>query len=330
MKTNIKLSLALSLLAALHCSIAFGQTSFAYFEDKWNEYKQRSITELQSLHQRHFNDSVSLDEMKEAFHKNKDKRFHQSPYAGLDSVGYIRGYGQSVMLISPLQRHKNNKIRECRGVWNWFGRYKLIELLDKNGIPQKQLLEKLNNDKEPKWLDGEILKLGEPRWYMGFIVSPRPYWDIYDEGKLVVRTGYSPYCEPDFFSYANRTKQVLDGDWYSKIDAGAQLLGALHSTQSSANIGKPERTFSVLLYEKPKIKSSKQSSVYTLELLQPENPDKETLELFQSFRKFVESIPAKAFKPYYTTDFRIMTGRYYQVTVNKCGWLVEDYLYINP
>ena len=44
----------------------------------------------------------------------------------------------------------------------------------------------------------------------------------------------------------------------------------------------------------------------------------ETTELFQDFKSFVELIPAPAFKPYYTTDFRIMTGRYYRVTVNKC------------
>ena len=30
--------------------------------------------------------------------------------------------------------------------------------------------------------------------------------------------------------------------------------------------------------------------------------------------------------PYFTTDLRQMTGRYYRVTVNKCGWLIEDYL----
>jgi len=54
-----------------------------------------------------------------------------------------------------------------------------------------------------------------------------------------------------------------------------------------------------------------------------------TATLFQNFKGFVERIPAKAFMPYYTTDFRIMTGRYYRVTVNKCGWLVEDYFSIN-
>ncbi len=53
------------------------------------------------------------------------------------------------------------------------------------------------------------------------------------------------------------------------------------------------------------------------------------MKLFEDFKKFVERLPEGAFKPYYTTDFRIMTGRYYRVTVNKCGWLVEDYFGIN-
>jgi len=31
-------------------------------------------------------------------------------------------------------------------------------------------------------------------------------------------------------------------------------------------------------------------------------------------------------QPYFTTDLRQMTGRYYRVTVDKCGWLIDDYL----
>ena len=65
---------------------------------------------------------------------------------------------------------------------------------------------------------------------------------------------------------------------------------------------------------------------YTLELLLPDNPDKETDALFMSLKRFVESLPSNSFAPYFTTDMRLMTGRYYKVTVNKCGWLIQDYL----
>ena len=328
MKRNFK-HLVL-LLALLPMSKVRGQISFDYLGEKWNDYQMRSSCDLTSLHRNHFKDSVSVKEMKDAFLKNKDVRFDKSPYEGFDSVVYIGGYGKNVMLISPLKNNSQKKVSECRGVWSWVGRYKLLELRDKNGVPQTKLLEKLNSDTSQKWLDGEVLTLGEPRWYMGFAVSPRINWDLYNEGKLVVRLGYSPNSEPNFFSYANLTKRVMDGDWYTSVDAGAKLLGVLHGMQSSANLGKAERTFSVLLYERPMYKSSKnRNTPYTLELLEPGNPDKETAELFQNLKSFVERIPAKAFKPFYTTDFRIMTGRYYRVTVSKCGWLVEDYLSIN-
>ncbi|MBR3616299.1 MAG: DUF5030 domain-containing protein [Bacteroidaceae bacterium] len=45
-----------------------------------------------------------------------------------------------------------------------------------------------------------------------------------------------------------------------------------------------------------------------------------------SLKRFVESLPSNSFAPYFTTDMRLMTGRYYKVTVNKCGWLIQDYL----
>ena len=322
MKINLKLSVLL--LALFSVSRVCGQMSFDYLGDKWKEYLQRSVSDLTSLHHNHFKDTVSVKEMREAFFKNKDKHVLESPYAGFDSVVYIGGFGENAMLISPLKRHANKKIRECRGVWSWAGRYRLLQLLDKNGLPQKQLLEKLNGDKRQEWLDGEVLKLGEPRWYMGFVVSPRPNWDVYDKGRLVIRVGYSPNSEPDFFTFANLTKVVFDGDWFSSIDAGAKLLGMLQGMRSSVHVDDTERNFSVLLYAHPQTKYS-QKVTYTLELLQPEHPDKETVELFQDFKGFVEHIPAPAFKPYYTTDFRILAGRYYRVTVSKCGWLVEDY-----
>lgn len=313
-------------MALLLASKAWGQISFGYLNERWTEYLQHGVHDLTSLHRNHFKDSVKVEEMKEAFFKHKGLPIHTSPYEGFDSVVYAGGYGESLMLLSPLARQPQKKIKECRGVWSWLGRYRLLELRDKNGNPQTKLLEKLNSDKGQEWLDGEILKLGEPRWYMGFVVSPRPNWDIYDKGRLVARIGYSPYSEPDFFSYAQLTKNVLDGDWYSSVDAGAKLLGALHGMQTSAHSGKAERTFSVLLYENADMRQTP----YTLALLQPETPDVETMKLFQDFKNFVERLPAQTFKPYYTTDFRLMTGRYYRVTVSKCGWLVEDYFSIEP
>lgn len=324
MKRNLRgLVVLLAMLSAM--PRMYGQMSFDYLGEQWNNYRERSARDVpNALPYRFFRDTVGVREMKDAFLKNEGQCCHSSPYEGFDSVTYIGGYGESVMLVSPLKSHPDKAVRKYRGVWSFFN--KLVDLRDENGVSQKQLLKKLNSDY--KWVDRDVLKLGHPLWYMGFIVSPRPYWDIYDKGKLLIRAGYSPYGEPDFFTYANCTQYVFDGNWDSRVEGGARLLGDLHGMNSSANMNISEKTFSVLLYEAPKAKNSKKI-LYTLELLQPEEPDKETVTLFQSFKEFVERIPGGAFKPLYTTDFRIMTGRYYRVTVNKCGWLVEDYLRID-
>ena len=105
------------------------------------------------------------------------------------------------------------------------------------------------------------------------------------------------------------------------------MLGKMISLDRTSRYVGPERTFSVLLYQKPDSKAYKRE--YTLQLLLPESPDKDTAELFWQMKNFVEKLHINAFNPLYTTDFRIMTGRYYRVTVNKCGWLVEDYMAIN-
>ena len=54
-----------------------------------------------------------------------------------------------------------------------------------------------------------------------------------------------------------------------------------------------------------------------------------TQSAFGKMQWFVRKLPYGTYRPLYTTDFRILTGRYYRVTVNRCGWLVEDYMDIN-
>ncbi len=107
-------------------------------------------------------------------------------------------------------------------------------------------------------------------------------------------------------------------------------MGLLLGINSEANRIDSEKTFSVLLHAKdnPKEKrtAKRYRKSYTLELLSPTEPDEKTQQLFEEMKYFVETLPYGTFMPYYTTDGRIMTGRYYRVTVNKCGWLIEDYL----
>ena len=171
-------------------------------------------------------------------------------------------------------------------------------------------------------MNGEIITLRAPRWYMGYVLSPAASMEIYMDGKLLGKSPSVNYS--DFFAYANNYYNVLDGEWYHDVSGGARLLGALQNINTMMHAGTSDKIFSVLLYTKTYPRSTKVT--YTLELLLPDNPDKETDALFMSLKRFVESLPSNSFAPYFTTDIRLMTGRYYKVTVNKCGWLIQDYL----
>ncbi|MCF0199498.1 MAG: DUF5030 domain-containing protein [Bacteroidaceae bacterium] len=316
-----KIFFSVVLLAAVASNLK-AQDFFSYWGDRWDAYVSAASSAPAFLLQRYFNQEVSVEEMKEAFHLHKDDGADASIYAVFDSVSGLRN---SLMLVSPLQRHPDKKVRECRGVWS--ATRQLTDLVDKNGKSQPQLLEKLNKNGKTQWLDGERLRLTEPRSYMGFTVSPCVCWEILQEGKPLADARTEADC-PDFFSYAEVTTMTLDGTWDSHIQSGARLLGAMCGLDYAPLRGdQGERSFSVLLYQKPTPARVKYlDRPYALELLEPADADKETRRLFEALQSFVASLPDKTFKPYYTTDFRVMTGRYYRVTVNKCGWLVEDYL----
>jgi hypothetical protein len=288
----------------------------------WSDYQQDTKYNLTDFSRRCFKDTIGVAEMKEAFYKNKDVKFTVSPYAGLDSVKRTGTIGESVMILSPLRNHPKKEVRECRGVWNRFGTVSLVDLLDKNGVSQQTLLKKIKDDELKKMMNGEIITLRAPRWYMGYVLSPVASMEIYLDGKLMGKSPSVYYS--DFFAYANHYSNVLDGEWYHDVSGGARLLGALQNMNTMMHAGTSDKIFSVLLYTKTYPRSTKVT--YTLELLLPDNPDKETDALFMSLKRFVESLPSNSFAPYFTTDMRLMTGRYYKVTVNKCGWLIQDYL----
>ena len=323
---NIKMFVLVLLISCV--SNVYGQfiiqkeLSLDNLSKSWSDYQQDTKYNLTDFSRRCFNDTISVAEMKEAFYKNKDVKFTVSPYAGLDSVKRTGTIGESVMILSPLRNHPKKEVRECRGVWNRFGTVSLVDLLDKNGVSQQTLLKKIKDDELKKMMNGEIITLRAPRWYMGYVLSPVASMEIYLDGKLMGKSPSVYYS--DFFAYANHYSNVLDGEWYHDVSGGARLLGALQNMNTMMHAGTSDKTFSVLLYAKTFPRSTKVT--YTIDLLLPDNPDKETDALFMSLKRFVESFPSKSFAPYFTTDMRLMTGRYYKVTVNKCGWLIQDYL----
>ena len=324
-KVSTLVALSLALLSVSNAYAQFiiqKELVFDQLSKRWTEYQQKETSSLLDFNRNYYTDTVSVKEMKEAFLKYKDIKFTSSPYEGLDSVKRMGSIGTGVIPLSPLRNHRNQEVRGSRGVWDWLGTLGLSSLLNKSGVPQEALRKKIKDEDIETCLNGEVYILREPRWYMGFIVSPECELEIYQNGKIVGRSLKVHYS--DFFSYASRYSDVWDGQWHSYVDNGARLLGAMLGLNTMRNYWTPERTFSILMYAKTYPRSNKIS--YDVELLWPNEPDKETEALFLDLKRFVESLPSKSFAPYYTTGMRRMTGRYYKVTVNKCGWLIQDYL----
>lgn len=234
--------------------------------------------------------------MKAAFEQYKDTIFKTSPYAGYDSINTF--YGKLLVLRSPL-----------------------------NDVPMKEIWMKQRKSKYAKKITGDFIFLQEPHRYMGYIVSPNPILETRLEGRLLAEEADTD-GGLDFFCFMQRSSNTIDGTWKNKVKDGAKLLGTLINMDIHPNDKREERTFSVLLYEKPKSETGSEGA-YSVELLSPKNPDWQTHIDIGIMQWFVEKLPYGTFRPLYTTDFRIMTGRYYRVTVNRCGWLVEDYLTIN-
>ncbi len=267
------------------------------FPKAWTSYLYDTKADLSILRLNYFRDTISLEEMKTAFEDYKDSEFKVSPYAGYDSISTY--YGKLLVLISPL---KGTPIKD---VW---------------------MMQHVNK-KKAKLLTGDIVFLQSPMRYMGYTVSPNPILETRKAGYLKVDEGNAFAHCADFFSYMSPSFLAQDCAWGNRVKGGAKLLGTLIGMDTYPDYEREERTFSVLLYEKPKCETNS-DEIYKIELLSPKDPDWQIQTDFGNMRRFVSTMPYGTFRPLYTTDFRILTGRYYRVTVNKFGWLIEDYMTI--
>ncbi len=263
---------------------------------EWQKYHYWSKDDILLLRQKYFTDTISVDEMITTFKDNENKCFTMSPYRGYDSIFTYQG--NLLNLVRPKAR----------------------------GLPLNRIyMNKYRTKKEAELLTGDLVFLRYPQYYLSFIVSPQPLLETYNRGHIIGREG-SLLGYSDFFSSAQIAIGILDGTWHSYITGGTIMLSSLIGKDEPPQPNRQQRVFSVLLYET--VNKTDKQSAYTLVLLSP-NVDEETVRDFQWMKQFVERLPYGTFMPYYTTDFRILTGRYYRVTVNKCGWLIEDYMDIN-
>lgn len=271
----------------------------------------------------HFKDTVPVQEMIDSFYSHIKNPHIVSPFIGRDSARYI--YDTAVLSLSPLKTYPKEaeSVRGLRGVWDLFKEVKLIGLYSKDGALQQDILDSL----EPKYRklaghwSGNLFAWLSPVYYMGFIVSPRLMLNCFRKGEKVLLEVYQG--PTDYFSYAS-TKVFFDGSWCDRISESSYMLSHtmsstpflpfsyLHSRDTSV-------TFSILLYDTGE-------GFYDARLLLPEEPDRNIQEIFKELQFGLRRMQRRIYRPYYTTDFRLMTGRYYFVTFDRRGWWFKDYM----
>ena len=115
---KIALSLLIPCVSNVHGQFVIQkELSLDKLATSWAAYQKDTKYNLTDFSCRYYTETVSVQEMKEAFYKNKDVKFSMSPYAGLDSIKRMGTVGESAMILSPLRNHPKKEVRECRGVW---------------------------------------------------------------------------------------------------------------------------------------------------------------------------------------------------------------------
>lgn len=211
-------TLAIALLTA---SNTFGQAenvkpiSFDYLGEMWSDYEKREMdNNFLSLYSRQYKETVGVEDMKQAFYNNRNAK-------AKDKEIHYEDFAEKEALLNPDDTY-----------------LRVYPTLKDH--PEKQVSE------------GEKIMLVNPKWYMGFIVSPRAYYTIYNGGDRTISAPYAWYS--DFFAYAAyRPVFQVDGpyNWHRKTGYGARLIGNLLAMRTADHWGqKDEKQFSVLLYTK--------------------------------------------------------------------------------
>lgn len=309
-----------------------GYPDFLFDYENLARYSYNSKHDIDGLKQLFQIDTVSWDEMREHYDRYANVAPPVNVYDGKDSVS---GIWKMLMVHSPLSDAPVKEVRSERGVWK-YPPLQLVDLQDKNGKSNEKLFERLykkmprkseyrniyQSDKSrqiyPEWYNGSVTLLRDPKYYMGFVVSASPYFFHYDNGRPKYIISGINSGAPDFYSSLSL---ILDGDWAAQIPDGMYRFSLYASGEivPRPSRGQKEIRFTWLLTIDTKGRQD-------AHLLSPEAPDGETLRAFKGLRTFVRRLRPGIFRMLYTSDGRLLPGRYLKALYDERGWLIEDLL----
>ena len=172
-------AISIALLAALNI---FGQTAkgkptlFDYLGKAWSDYEKNEMDKnFLSLSWKLYKE-VSHEEMKQAFYNNRNAKAKDK------EIHY-----EDFIVTKPELHPEDIYLR---------------------------VYPTLKDNPSERVDEGMEITLSNPKWYMGFIVSPRAYFEVYNSGKRTVFAPYATYS--DIFAYAAyRPVLQLDGPYPS-------------------------------------------------------------------------------------------------------------------
>ena len=281
--------------------------TISLFEYYYQTKEQNPVIELV------FGKRVPIEELCDSFYaKNKNNDIIPANF------DVVNGLFDGILIESPLKKCKNKLLRKSHGTWLYYGPV----FLKKAKIGNKQInLRKVKKyEKLEKWYNGDFCVLAWPKYYVGYMMSPHFHLKRYWKGRMVHSESYGHTTD----IFASIINNHICGTWQDEIkDSDEQFSKEL----TSYLFNDMERishntTLSLLLYQK-------EDDTYDATLLLPLQPNNEVLNLFERIRDYVNQLPINSFRPFYTTDKRIITGRFYKINISKNGVKITNYLVLD-
>lgn len=194
-------------------------------------------------------------------------------------------------------------------------------LAKKYGVtPPNSRMDYPGGDVIMSWLSGDYLSLETPVRYYSFIVSAQRQVIHFDKGK--VRWGASEYSRSVYERYATESISAIsvDGHWGKDTETAMRLLS--HDTRRFTSVDttlKSMAAFTLLF-------TIEDNGRMELTSLDPRQPSPQEAVWLAELQRGLDTLPPWSLNYLYTSDGRILPGRYISAMRGKDRWVLMDSL----
>ncbi len=194
-------------------------------------------------------------------------------------------------------------------------------LAKKYGVtPPNSRMDYPGGDVIMSWLSGDYLSLETPARYYSFVVSAQRQVTHFDKGK--VRWGASEFSRSVYERYATESISAIsvDGHWGKDTETAMRLLS--HDTRRFTSMDttlKSMAAFTLLF-------TIDDNGRIELTSLDPRQPSPQEAAWLAELQRGLDTLPPWSLNCLYTSDGRILPGRYISAMRGKDRWVLMDSL----